>query len=225
MRAYHQGQLDFFCAVYAIINALTLCYGIRLEDARKLLEQSLAGISSHSGLWLATLRNQSDFHWLVRALLKALEGQGSFFLRASWPFAPDAFEPTVNLFVPNPREADGVRLYHSPPEPEPDLKTVWQTLCDWLPDERNHEDVRPRTAVLRFFRFLPRLDEPIVRHWSTARHRRGGVISLFDATPDKSAVHELPLANLMPSARHVPDDKAYLYIEPASVCLLERRRW
>ncbi|MDR2892575.1 MAG: hypothetical protein LBV80_05765 [Deltaproteobacteria bacterium] len=69
MKAYHQGQLDFFCGIYALINALRLTSGIGLADARRILAEALGAVSAYPLLWRATLDNSTDFYWLMRYLL------------------------------------------------------------------------------------------------------------------------------------------------------------
>jgi hypothetical protein len=68
MKAYHQGQLDFFCGLYAFINCLKLIGGLNLEAARQVFAQALLEISAHPIPWQALLDNDSDYYWLMRYL-------------------------------------------------------------------------------------------------------------------------------------------------------------
>jgi hypothetical protein len=68
MKAYHQGQLDFFCGLYAFINCLKLIGGLNLEAARGIFAQALREISAYPLLWQALLDNDSDYYWLMRYL-------------------------------------------------------------------------------------------------------------------------------------------------------------
>ena len=38
--AFYQGQLDVFCAAYAVLNALRLLHGLRPLEARLLLHEA-----------------------------------------------------------------------------------------------------------------------------------------------------------------------------------------
>lgn len=80
---YHQGQLDFFCAIYAFINALRLMFGIQLNQAREILATALDEISAQPRLWEAMLRNQTDHHWVVPYLLGRFCNGPSLGLRAA----------------------------------------------------------------------------------------------------------------------------------------------
>lgn len=79
MNAYHQGQLDYFCAVYTVINALRLTHGIGLTDSREIFATALKEISAKPELWQALLDNNTDHHWVIRYLL------GRFCHKGAWP--------------------------------------------------------------------------------------------------------------------------------------------
>jgi hypothetical protein len=89
MQAYHQGQLDFFCALYAFINGLKLTCGLNLADARLIFAQALREISAYPVLWQALLDNDSDYHWLLSYLFGRFGQNGSFAFRTGrLPLAP-----------------------------------------------------------------------------------------------------------------------------------------
>lgn len=88
MNPYHQGQLDFFCAVYAFINAMRLLFGIQLNQAREILTTSLSEISAQPLLWQAILNNRTDHHWVSAYMLGRFCGPGGFPARAAQ--LPDA---------------------------------------------------------------------------------------------------------------------------------------
>lgn len=66
LQPFHQGQLDFFCAVYAVINALRLTGDVGLADGRNILADSLREVAARPLLWEAVLTNQTDYYWLLR---------------------------------------------------------------------------------------------------------------------------------------------------------------
>ncbi|MDR2504036.1 MAG: hypothetical protein LBD82_06630 [Deltaproteobacteria bacterium] len=89
LKPYHQGQLDYFCAIYALINALRLTHGIRLAQGRGILNGTLREISSHALLWRSLLQNRTDSHWLMDYLLGNFCREGSLALRvARLPSSP-----------------------------------------------------------------------------------------------------------------------------------------
>lgn len=83
MKAYHQGQLDFFCASYAFINAMRLLFGISLTQAREMLAAALNEISTHPLLWQALLCNRTDHHWVTDYMLGRFCGPGGLPVRAA----------------------------------------------------------------------------------------------------------------------------------------------
>lgn len=89
MKAYHQGQLDFCCAIYAFINALKLVAGLGLADGRRILGETLREISARPALWEPFLSNNTDHYWVVRYLLGRYCRTGRFACRAAFlPVAP-----------------------------------------------------------------------------------------------------------------------------------------
>jgi hypothetical protein len=89
MKAYHQGELDFFCALYAFINGLKLTGGLNLADARLIFAQALREISAYPILWQALLDNDSDFYWLLNYLLGSFGRNLPFAFKAGrLPLAP-----------------------------------------------------------------------------------------------------------------------------------------
>lgn len=83
MKAYHQGQLDFFCAVYAFINSMRLMFGIQLTQARGMLAVALQEISAQPLLWDALLHNRTDHHWVAAYMLGRFCGPGGLPVRAA----------------------------------------------------------------------------------------------------------------------------------------------
>lgn len=78
---FHQGQLDFFCAIYAVINALRLTGELGLADGRNILAESLREVSARPLLWNAVLSNQTDYYWLLRWLFGRFGRKNGFRFR------------------------------------------------------------------------------------------------------------------------------------------------
>ncbi|MDR2051237.1 MAG: hypothetical protein LBQ63_05650 [Deltaproteobacteria bacterium] len=159
---YHQGHLDFFCAVYALINALKLTHGLRLEQAREILGGTLSEVSERPPLWSAFLRNRTDYYWLVDYILGRFCREGALALRmAKLPplpplSAPESFEgkeALSGLRLESPpclslEKLDEKDLFHQgaefessgpvPPRRSPDwrMESLWPFLRSWLPERR-----------------------------------------------------------------------------------------
>ena len=218
MQRYYQGQLDFFCAVYAVINALTALYAISLSQARSLFASVLADVAQHPVLWRATLCNETDFHWLTDYMLLACGKGTSYPVRVYRPFAdrteiPDSAGVLSSSLVQ--RETAAAIT-------DPDL--IWPALEEWLPKTRvqPRAGMARRVAVLRFHRYIRYLDRPIVSHWSMADCHHGGIFQLRDASKEENALYSLD-REVSVFAPELVSDKHPVRIEPESLYFLERR--
>lgn len=81
-KPYHQGQLDFFCAAYALINALRLMRGLELPQARAILASLLRELPENQFLWQAVLLNRTDYYWLLDYMLGRFCREGPFALKS-----------------------------------------------------------------------------------------------------------------------------------------------
>lgn len=98
MNPYHQGQLDFFCAIYAFINSMRLLFGLPLNQARYILGTALEEISARPNIWNAMLNNKTDHHWVMPFMLGRFCENGQFPVRvAQLPAAPLADAPFTSL--------------------------------------------------------------------------------------------------------------------------------
>ncbi|MCC8194726.1 MAG: hypothetical protein LIP28_08790 [Deltaproteobacteria bacterium] len=218
MQRFYQGQLDFFCAAYAVVNALTALYGINLSQARALFASVLSDVSRHPALWRATLYNDTDFHWLSDYMLLACGKASSYPVRVIRPFA----EPRQ---IPDDA-ADLARAkpYADPSIALPDADTVWSALAEWLPDTR----VQPRAGaarravILRFHRYIRYVPDPVVSHWSVADCHHEGVFQLRDASKEESALYSLDREASV-FAPELVSEKHPVRIEPESLYFIERR--
>lgn len=220
MQRFYQGQLDFFCAIYAVINALTALYGINLTQARALFASMLFDISQYPELWRATLGNKTDFHWLAAHMLLACGKGTSYPLTVFRPFADEQTIPAsaADLGLAEAYAAPSLRANALEP------RLIWSALEDWLPAT----EVPPRAgsarraAVLRFHRYIQYVDTPIVSHWTVADHHHGGVLQLRDASKESNALHSLDSEATAFSPELVSEERN-VRIEPESIFFLERR--
>lgn len=273
---YHQGQLDFFCAVYSVINALRLTYGIDLAQSRRIFGTALLELSSQSALWRAVLSNHTGHHWVVRYMLGRFCRAGRFALRAFFPDLepapvrpriPDSVDLTTlqldesgndtrsffgqravtprmpaSVILPPPNDdsltlpaAESMPLLESCAIPNAaqtrshlDDDSVWPLLREWLPRKPTFSfgllaDKRKthRCALVRFHRYLPPAETPLISHWSTGFMFNGETLQLADCTASKNAVHELPSASCVFSPQRVSSERVIVF-EKNALVLLER---
>lgn len=223
MQRYHQGQLDFFCAIYAVTNALTALYGLNLTQARTLFATTLSDISAHPGLWRATLTNKTDFHWLIEHMLLACARGRSYRARVFRPFTLERELPESAAGLENARAYTEIPYDQALRKPE-NAPVIWRAFKDFLPEAETQPKAgtAKQVAILRFHRYMRFVEHPVVSHWTVADRRRNGILHLRDASREENALYSLdPKVTIF-----APEQVSETYtvrIEPESVYFIERR--
>jgi hypothetical protein len=87
MRPFHQGRVDTFCAVYAVLNALQLLYGIRPLTGRELFNEVILDLArGDEESFRAALNLKTDYLDMVDGMLARAAVR--FPLRVESPFPP-----------------------------------------------------------------------------------------------------------------------------------------
>jgi hypothetical protein len=220
MRPYHQGQLDFFCAAYAAINALDYLYGMPLARSRDIFASTLEDLAALPGLWQAVLRNHTDFYWLPPYMLARTRSRYALSLNVVQPFPGRLFRPEDTQSDPlepgclDLEKADHVRSAYDCQGLERDQ--VWDLIQAWFSEKPDG-----RCMLLRFRRYLPYADDPVVQHWTAADGMRGEELLFRDASRDPGAIFSLHRDSTDISALKGVR-KQLLVLEPPSILLLER---
>jgi len=218
MQRFYQGQLDFFCAAYAVINALTALYGINLSQARATLASALSDISRHPELWQATLYNDTDFHWLVEYMLFVCSKSVTVPVQVVRPFA-DCRELSESIV-----ELAKAKSYLSFRKPVSDTDAIWDALAEWLPDTY----IQPRAGsarqvvIVRFHRYIRYSSRPIVSHWSVMDCHHAGIFQLRDASKEENALYSLD-REVSVFAEEQISEKFQVRIEPESLFFIKRQ--
>ncbi|MDL2209839.1 hypothetical protein LJC26_03430 [Desulfovibrio sp. OttesenSCG-928-O18] len=223
MQRFYQGQLDFFCAVYAVVNALTALYGISLTQARTLFASILSDVSQHPGLWHVTLTNRTDFHWLVAHMLFGCGKGVSYPVRVFRPFMKEREIPACAADLAEARAFNEETCDESLLRPR-SAAAIWAEFEKWLPETKTQPraGTARRVALVRFHRYVRYVDEPVVSHWSVMDHREGGIFHLRDASKEENALYSLDKAVTV-FAPELVTEKHNVRIEPVSVYFVERR--
>lgn len=69
MKPFHQGKLDVFCAIYAVLNGLKITHGLRTLRARDILHETLLALSTNQDAFRAVLEQRTDYVRLVDGML------------------------------------------------------------------------------------------------------------------------------------------------------------
>ena len=85
MNPAYQGQLDVFCAAYAVINAMRHINAARLLTCRAILHEALLDAARDEESFCALLDQRTDYVDWVDAMLSRLEKQGSLLTARPFP--------------------------------------------------------------------------------------------------------------------------------------------
>lgn len=196
LKPFYQGKLDTFCAIYAVLNALRLLYGIRVLKARDILNEALLGLASQPEAFRAVLAQETDYVALVDSLLR-IQAR-AFPMEIQAPFAP---------------RGNGGRSAPLAGSLPPDPDTFFAACRDWLAPGRG------RAIVFRFLRSLTPDGGPMNRHWTTADRVDGDILHLFDCSHEAEAILNIDRTSFVTSAAHVSADRL-LHIQPESARFL-----
>lgn len=250
MNPYHQGQLDFFCAIYAFINSMRLLFGLPLNQARYILGTALEEISARPELWNAILNNGTDHHWVTPFMLGRFCQSGQFQVRAAplpeaplkglsdasdeelrhWLWARTQSYTSLDDLGPSalyrPDVEFGMAGPTKPGSRAWSAATLWPLLRRWLPARKfmgvfGVSQKQQRCLILRFHRYLPYQPIPLISHWSTGHDFSKDVLNLFDCTANKEAVHSLPQSETALYPEEL-DKQRHLALEPQSLWFIEK---
>lgn len=196
LKPFYQGKLDTFCAIYAVLNALRLLYGIRVLKARDILNETLLGLASRPEAFRAVLAQETDYLPLVDNLLRIQSR--AFPMEIQAPFAPEGHGG-----------GSASAAWRQPPDPD----TFFAACRDWLAPGRG------RAIVFRFLRSLTPDGGPMNRHWTTADRVDGDILHLFDCSHEAEAILNIDRTSFVTSAAHISAHRL-LHIQPESARFL-----
>lgn len=86
IKPFYQGKLDTFCAIYAVLNAYRLLYGMRTLKARDILNETLIELASNRENFAKALNQETDYMSLVDGMLDRHAEKLGY--KVTRPFAP-----------------------------------------------------------------------------------------------------------------------------------------
>lgn len=90
MQAYFQGRIDNFCAVYAVLNALQVLFGLPPLAARRIYNRTLVRESADPEGFRRVLEHRTDYVRLVDGMLDDVRAHEFPGLRVEAPFSEGA---------------------------------------------------------------------------------------------------------------------------------------
>jgi hypothetical protein len=86
MQPFFQGRVDNFCAVYAVLNALQVLFGISVLEARRIFNRTLLACAADPAAFSAILNHRTDYIDCVDAMLADIRAHDFPSLRVEAPF-------------------------------------------------------------------------------------------------------------------------------------------
>jgi hypothetical protein len=131
MQPYFQGQLDVFCAIYAVLNGLVITHRLRAESARAILHESILDMAKDQEKFRQQLDQNVEFHDLVDRILNREVLRRNLLVRA--PFGMQTAAPQEQVWdqlerwLSRPRRAAVLRFVRALPLPGEPLIRHWTT--------------------------------------------------------------------------------------------------
>ncbi len=195
--AFYQGQLDVFCAAYAVLNALRLLHGLRPLEARLFLHEALRDIARDPIVFQTALDQRTDYVEWVDAMLERQIRRGGLCVHAPFARAP---RPGLGIDggTPSPWRASGKDNAGAPEQasgqagdaPGPDPETLWRTLTAWLTGGE------ARCALFQFIRFAP-VGHGLIRHWTCCSGVEDEELVLYDCSREPGALTRIARCRLI----------------------------
>jgi hypothetical protein len=142
MRPYFQGQIDVFCAIYAVINGLLITHRLRVESARSILHESILDMSRNPERFRQQLEQNVEFHDLVDRILNREVPRRNLLVRDPFGLRSVASKEqawdTLERWLSCPRRAAVLRFVRPLALPGEPVARHWTTV----------ESVRDETLAL-----------------------------------------------------------------------------
>lgn len=90
MRAFYQGKIDNFCAIYAVLNAVQVLFGLSPFEARKIFNRTLMEHSRDPENFQKILEHRTDYLNLVDGMLDDIRAHEFPQLAVEAPFGSEA---------------------------------------------------------------------------------------------------------------------------------------
>lgn len=89
MQALFQGKIDNFCAMYAVLNAAVVLFGLGPMGARRIFNRTLTALARDEEAFRAVLEHRTDYVALVDAMIGDMRANEFPTLDVQAPFGPD----------------------------------------------------------------------------------------------------------------------------------------
>lgn len=189
----YQGQVDIFCAPYAVANAMRLLHGARALDGRRILHEALSEAARDAEFFQAVLEQRTDYVSWVDSMLARESAKGDIVVEK--PFSPGAA---------GEGEPDGA----------PSVDDVWQGITTWLAQGAF------RCALFQFIRYLP-VSNGVIKHWTCCRAVEDGELVLYDCSREQGALLRIPRQLMV--ADETEGDGERLVLPPHTLRFLRTR--
>ena len=131
MQPYFQGQLDVFCAIYAVLNGLLITHRLRADSARSILHESILDMSRDREMFRQQLEQNVEYHDLVDRILNREVLRQDLLVRDPFglqPVVPKEYVwDTLARWLGRPRRAAVLRFVRPLALPGEPITRHWTT--------------------------------------------------------------------------------------------------
>lgn len=206
-----QGDIDLFCAAYAVINALRKLYNVQLLEGRHLLRDALLDAAQNLDFFQDLLDQKTDYVSWVDSMLDVQCRKG--LLRVEKPFY-NAPLPAKCYETTNLKPAD-LAAIPATIRPMPAPEAVWKKMFTWLHDNPQH------CLVFQFVRFLLLKDNfLLIRHWTCCGEVENSALVFYDCSRDRTGMYRLSEAQIITDERDGSAEK--VLVPPHTIRCLEK---
>lgn len=163
-----QGQIDVFCAAYAVINSLRIAQEITLIEAREFFHTALLDIIKDPKIFKKILEQKTDYVFWVDKLLQQEQQKGSLYIEKVFPNASKRLD-------------DGITS-----------DEVWTSIKTWLSEGNK------RSCLFQFIRCIPKKQLFVQHWTCGYRMlNNNSTLLFFDSSLDPTSLQQLDKEKLI----------------------------
>ncbi len=121
MQPFYQGKVDTFCALYAVLNAMQILFGLRSGPARALFNEVVVAASKDEPSFRDVLTLKTNYKEFVHLALTKARSQYPFCVEKPWPRAGA-----------QPKQSELERLFRTWARPQTPSTVIFR-FCRYMP--------------------------------------------------------------------------------------------
>lgn len=175
IKPIYQGQIDVFCAAYAVINSIRIAKKIRLLEARTILHNALFDIAKDFTVFQKILNQETDYVFWVDTILEQEVQKGSLIVQKGFP----ELSSQNNLYIPS--------------------DSIWSTIETWLSKGNKY------TCIFQFIRQIPTKNLTIQHWTCGYKIIHNKTLLFADSSCEPDSLQSLEKKNLIATSKDLID--------------------